>query len=479
LSVHKHKSIPSGPHGGFERKIVRDRRLLVADKVGTKNLMPINLRLDSDTRQQADATSKWVLVGVLFVIGMLNYGVRTSIASVYPLLKTDLGFTDPGLGAIGSFFLWSYALASPFAGHLGDRLDRGRMVLWSLIGWSLVTIASGLVNARWELLAMRVLLGLVESLFLPAAMALVAEYHPAKTRATALGVMGVGQYIGLIGGATFVGFLADRHGWRPSLWVLGIAGLLFAIPTYLLVPMKKPGAVAGSAAVLGPAPNPGLSFGAASIQLLKIPSFLVLAAAGALTSIGAWIFLNWLPLYFKEAFAMSLAGAGFYGASFINGSAAASQVLGGIVSDRVARKGAQYRMPLQGVLILAATPTLLVFACTKRLLVIVVALTLNSAFRTAADLNILPLLCDLAGEDKVSIAFGITNMVNCLAGGLGIFVAGLLKSSLGLAGVFAGTVGILIFDTLMLFVGYWVFLKGDLQKASLSVKAVAVPSPLL
>jgi MFS family permease len=171
---------------------------------------------------------------------------------------------------------------------------------------------------------------------------------------------------------------------------------------------------------------------------------------------------------------MSLAGAGFFGASFINGSAAVSQVLGGMVSDRVARQGAQYRMLLQGVLILAAAPTLLVFAVTKNLLVIVVALVLYSALRIAGDLNILPVLCDLAGEDKVALAFGITNMVNCLAGGLGIFVASLLKSRLGLAGVFAGIVGILIFDALMLFCGYGVFLNKDLQQASLRAKAAAV-----
>ena len=439
--------------------------------------MPINVRLDNDSRQQSGPTSTWVLVGALTLIGMVNYAVRTSITAVYPLLKTDLGFKDAGLGALGSLFLWSYALASPFAGHLGDRFDRGRIVVWSLIGWSLVTVGSGLVNARWELLAMRVLLGLVESLFLPAAMALVAECHPAKTLATALGVMGVGQYVGLIGGTTFAGFLADRYGWRPSLWAFGIAGLLIAIPSFFLVPMKKRGARARNAGALGPGSSPGLPFVAAFIQLLEIPSFLVLAAAGALTAIGVWIFLNWLPLYFKEAFSMSLAGAGFFGASFINGSGAASQVFGGMVSDRVARKGAQYRMLLQGVLILAAAPTLLVFVRTKNLVVIVVMLTLNSALRVAGDLNILPLLCDLAGQDKFAIAFGITNMVNCLAGGLGIFVAGILKVSLGLGGVFAGTVSILLFDALMLFFGYWVFLKKDLQKAALRAKETGVPSP--
>jgi len=272
------------------------------------------------------------------------------------------------------------------------------------------------------------------------------------------------------------GFSADRYGWRPSLWALGLAGFLIAIPAFFLLPAKRPRPAARGGEDANRAARPPASFAEAAIQLLKIPSFLILAAAGALTSIGTWIFLNWLPLYFKEVFAMSLAGAGFFGASFINASAAVSTVFGGMVSDRVAAKGKQRRMFLQAVLILAAAPTLLVFRGAKSLTLIVVALVLNAALRNAADLNMLPLLCDLAGEDKFAIAFGMTNMVNCLAGGLGIFVAGLLKAKLGLGGVFAGTIGILVCDSLMLFAGYFWFLKRDLQNASLRLQPAAAPS---
>jgi hypothetical protein len=62
-----------------------------------------------------------------------------------------------------------------------------------------------------------------------------------------------------------------------------------------------------------------------------------------------------------------------------------------------------------------------------------------------------------------------TRMVNSVTGGLGAFVAGLLKSYLGLARIFAAFVGILILDALVLFGGYVVFLKGDLQKAPFAV----------
>ena len=61
---------------------------------------------------------KWLVVILLFFVGVINYADRTSITAVYSLLKTDLKFSDVGLGAIGSFFLWSYALASPLAGHI-------------------------------------------------------------------------------------------------------------------------------------------------------------------------------------------------------------------------------------------------------------------------------------------------------------------------------------------------------------------------
>jgi hypothetical protein len=116
------------------------------------------------------------------------------------------------------------------------------------------------------------------------------------------------------------------------------------------------------------------------------------------------------------------------------------------------------------------------FLYTKNFTVIVVALVLNCLLQNAGDLNRLPLLCDLAGPNMFAIAFGVTNMVNCLAGGLGVFVTGLLKSSRGLAGVFAGIVGILILEALVLFVGYFLFLKRDLEKVSLRAKLAAAPS---
>jgi MFS family permease len=407
------------------------------------------------------AKYKWLLVGTLFFFNALNYADRTSITSVYALLKTDLGFTDVGLGAIGSTFLWSYALASPLAGFMGDRFQRGRLLLLSLFGWSLATLLTGLVGEQWQLLGMRAALGLVEALYLPAALALVAEYHGQETRASALGILSVGNYAGLVGGGTIGGWLGGLYGWRSPLIVLGVAGIVLAGLAYFLLPGRK----GIPEPMVKEAKGPGLSFTAAAGRLLRIPSFLVLAGAGVLASVGTWIFINWLPLFFRENLGMTLVTAGFLGSSLVSVSSAVSQAAAGVVSDRLARRGVHYRLLMNATLIACAAPTLLTFMLTRNHTAIMVALVAYGILRAGGDANIVPLICDLAGVDKRSTAIGLSNMLNTIAGGLGVFVAGFLKSGFGLSGVFAGVAGILALDGVLLFTGYFLWIRRDLQRA--------------
>ena len=129
---------------------------------------------------------KWILVAILFLAASLNYADRGALTAVFPLLRKDLGMSDMALAAIGSFFLWSYALFSPLAGYLGDRFSRSALVTWSIVAWSVVTILTAFVQTTEQLLSMRVLLGIAESLYIPASLALIAEHHATPTRAMAM-----------------------------------------------------------------------------------------------------------------------------------------------------------------------------------------------------------------------------------------------------------------------------------------------------
>lgn len=401
---------------------------------------------------------RWILVAALFLVSALNYADRTSVTSVYALLKTDLGFTDVALGAMGSLFLWSYALASPLGGYLGDRVSRGQLIVGSLAGWSLITLLSGFAVAPWQLLAMRVALGLVEALYIPAAFALVAEFHGPRTRATALGILILGNSAGMVGGGTLAGYLGEQFGWRAPLLFLGVAGLVLALACRFILPLDNVRPPMEDTVEAAP-----VSFGKTVTALMRVPSIVVLTVAGLLTSIGGWIFINWLPLYFHENFGLSLARAGFLGSSLVSVSAAATLVVAGYLSDRVAQGGAHRRLWMQAILILCATPVLLTFLVTKNQIAVMVALVIYSILRTSADLNIIPLLCDLTSTGQRSTVIGLTNMSNTIAGGLGVFAAGALKSTVGLDGVFASVAGILALDAALLFTGCVLFVRRDLK----------------
>jgi MFS family permease len=404
---------------------------------------------------------KWILIGVLFLAASLNYADRGALTAVFPLLRKDLGMSDLALAAIGSFFLWSYALFSPLAGYLGDRFSRSALVTWSVVAWSVVTAMTAFVNTSEQLLTMRVLLGVAESLYIPASLALIAEHHATATRAMAMSLHLAGFYAGVVFGGTVAGYLGDSYGWRPALLLLGGIGLILGLLckfTVFAVP-------SGMSTETISEKQPPLPFIHSLSNLVKTVSYWVLLLEAMLLAIGTWIFANWLPLYFSETFKMSLSGAGFAGTFPVQAGAMIGILAGGYLSDRVARKAVQRRMLFHSVCYLAAAPLLLAFVVSSNYAVILSAVFGYSLFRAVGGANANPLLCDLLPKTSWSTAVGLMNTTNCFAGGVGILVAGYLKRDFGLGGIFAGTAGIVLVAGVLLLLGYFLFLRKDLERS--------------
>src|SRR4051794_11726040 len=178
---------------------------------------------------------KWQTVMVLFFVAGLNYADRTAISSVFPLVRADLGLSDVAMAAIGSVFLWAYALGSPAAGFVADRVSKSRLIFWSLLGWSSATVATAFVHDIRAMLVVRALLGLAECAYLPAAVALIADHHDPKTRATAMGIHLAGLNAGLIGGGFLCGYLGEHYGWRIDFLALGGSGFVLAVVVKLVL----------------------------------------------------------------------------------------------------------------------------------------------------------------------------------------------------------------------------------------------------
>lgn len=404
------------------------------------------------------ANYKWYSVALLFTAGMLNYADRTAISAVFPLLRAELGMSDVALASVGSFFLWSYAAGSPLGGFLADRVSRSRTVVWSLAAWSAIMAATGLVRSANELLLTRVLLGIAECAYLPAALGLISDHHPPETRATALGIHSAGLNFGLVAGGTLAGFLGDRFGWRPSFFVLGAAGVALAVVAHLTL---RDSATAASS----PAPQPAVPARELAVALARIPTYWVLMLEGMLMAVGLWMFFNWLPLYFLETFQMSLTGAGFSGTFLLQAAGTIGAVVGGYCSDRIGARRPNRRMLFQALCYLAAAPFLLAFLGRPAFAILGVSIVSYAFLRALGGVNQLAVLCDLLQTSMRATALGVLNMANCFAGGIGVFVAGYLKQDFGLAGVFGGVSVTAALAGLALLVGYRWLLPRDMRAA--------------
>ena len=132
----------------------------------------------------------WIVVGLLWVVALLNYMDRQmlstmqgNIAESIPALRNAEAF-----GALMAIFLWVYGFCSPFSGAVADRVSRKWLIVGSLGVWSAVTYLMGYCDSLQELMWLRGIMGVSEALYIPSALSLIADFFTGKGRSLAIGL---------------------------------------------------------------------------------------------------------------------------------------------------------------------------------------------------------------------------------------------------------------------------------------------------
>ena len=234
----------------------------------------------------------WLVVAMLFPVALLNYLDRMMIATMRSSILHDIHDigTDKRFGFIVAIFLWVYAAMSPVGGFLADRFSRKWMVIMSLAVWSLMTFLTGFAHTFTQMAWARGLMGLSEAFYIPAALALIADFHPGPTRSRAIGFHTSGIYAGqALGGLG--GYIADTSSWRNAYYWFGAAGISYAI--ILLVALRD----AHRQGDLRETPRIGPSLHV----LLGTGAFLILVLYFTLQGIPGWSVKNWLPTHLARS----------------------------------------------------------------------------------------------------------------------------------------------------------------------------------
>ena len=386
----------------------------------SQSSFPVTLRADQKLQ-----SNPWLVVGLLWVAGCLNYLDRLMITTMRGSIKVAIPMTEAQFGLLTSVVLVVYGICSPFAGYFADRLNRSSVIIGSVFAWSVVTGLTAYARTYEQLLALRALLAVSQVACVPATVALVVEYHRGSSRSLASGIL----LSGAMAGGAFSGlggWLAAGPGWTYAHKLFGLVGIGYSI--ILLFMLRDPPDSEGMPAK-GDAPAPTVRLGEAFRVLFSNRSYLLILAYNCVLGVVAWSVVGWMPTYMKERFNLSQGEAGISTTVYLNTAALIGLIIGGKWADRWSRTNKRARLIVPMIGLCVAAPAVLLLANASLLTLALAGLVIYGLGRYFADANMMPILCLLVDPRYRATSWGVASLFSTIVGGVGIYAGGLLRDS--------------------------------------------------
>lgn len=368
----------------------------------------------------------WLVVCMLWFVALLNYLDRQMLSTMKPSMMIDIAelVSATNFGRLMAVFLWIYALMSPISGVIADRLNRKWLIVGSLFVWSAVTLLMGYATTFNQLYALRAIMGVSEAFYIPAGLALIADYHDGKTRSLAIGIHTTGIYLGqALGG--FGATIASNFSWQLTFHSFGLLGMAYSLVLILFLKEKK-GYVQEAKQGNSIFKEFKSSFKGLGMLLGNI-SFWVILFYFSAPSLPGWATKNWLPTLFADTLHLDMAEAGPMSTITIAMSSFVGVLIGGVLSDRWVLKTLKGRI-YTGVIGLALTiPALVMLGYGQSFAMILGGAVFFGVGFGMFDVNNMPILCQFVSPRYRATGYGLMNLVGIASGA---FITNLLGKSI-------------------------------------------------
>jgi MFS transporter, ACS family, D-galactonate transporter len=367
----------------------------------------------------------WIVVMLLWVVALLNYMDRQMLATMKPSMMATFAELESAanFGRLMAIFLWIYAFMSPVSGLIADRINRKWLIVGSLFVWSAVTMLMGFSTDFNHLYILRGIMGISEAFYMPAGLAMIADYHEGKTRSLAIGIHMTGIYLGQAFGG-FGAIFATNFSWETTFHVFGFIGIAYSLILIFFLKEKR-----DDQDVKYPDQTFFQEFGSAFKgmgTLLKTISFWAILFYFAAPSFPGWAAKNWLPTLISTSLNINMDYAGPIATITLSLSSLVGVLIGGIVSDRWVQRNLRGRI-YTGVIGLGLTiPSLVLLGLGGSIIpTIIGAIGFGFGFGMF-DVNNMPILCQFASPRHRATGYGLMNLVGISAGA---FITRLLGES--------------------------------------------------
>jgi MFS family permease len=291
--------------------------------------------------------NRGIVLAMLLLVYIFNFLDRQILSILAQPVKADLGLDDAQLGMLGglAFAALYSTLAIPFA-MLADRTSRSWVITISLVVWSGFTALCGMAQNFVQMFLFRLGVGVGEAGGVAPSYALISDAYPPERRARALSIYSLGIPLGSAGGALLGGYIAQTVEWRTAFIVVGLLGILVAVPFKLIV--KDP-------------PRPKKTVDQVPLArvfgiLARKPSFWLLSFGAAAGSMCGYGVAFWLPSMMIRTYSFSLVHVGqFFGALLLTGGVAGI-LLGGWLGDRMGGRDRKWYALAPAICYVAGTP---------------------------------------------------------------------------------------------------------------------------
>ncbi|SFS00699.1 Sugar phosphate permease [Granulicella pectinivorans] len=404
-------------------------------------------------------------IGIAVVLGvgvLVNYFDRVNLSVAHDALEHTFGISDVTFGWLLSSYSWTYAAMQIPCGSLLDRFGVRRVMIVAILLWALASGLATVAPTIVLLFAARFLLGIGEAPTFPANAKAVGLWFPSQERGVPTATFDAAAKLSIGLGTPILGLILLRYGLRANFATTAILSLAYA----------------GLFAWVYRDPNPTESLQAAELEalpaekvdfasLLRQPKVWGAALGSGAYNYCFYLLLTWLPFYLQRGLKMTAHNAVLWSAVPWLVAAAAGFGIGGMLVDRLIKRGVDPDTVRRSVLIGGTSCGLFVLAPAflHEPRIVLLCLTIAISGLAAASPVVWTLPSLLAPPGATGRVGSLMNLANQIAGITAPIITGYIS---GWTHSFAGAF-LLASIVLLCGIGSYIFLLGRIERMELAM----------